>query len=206
MNLDTIKQFCSPTVDIRSYLEHPFTIGHYTAASNGHALITIPSEKSHQAAPVDQSTSNRIPKIITRAEQATLRPITLKKLPDAIPCETCAATGKVNITTCTECDGDGEIEFQTANHKYCVECKKCAGEGEEITQGTTDACFQCGGNGHTYDDITVKILNLNLSPNLLKLIINLPDLHAGTNTAIAFADEFYFRSGPHLGIIMAMRT
>ena len=65
------------------------------------------------------------------------------RLEDAEQCSTCRGTG--TVSECPECDGDGEIEFDTEFHTYYVTCKSCDGDG--VFAGPGRPCPVCKGAG-----------------------------------------------------------
>lgn len=75
-----------------------------------------------------------------------------------VPCTTCAGKGMEPGTTakkCTECDGNGQIQFRQGFFMYAQPCPKCSGTGYIIPS----PCKTCNGQSRTqvYDKFSINI-------------------------------------------------
>ena len=195
-----ITNWCG-TNDIREYIRTPFNIGDRTMASNGHVLISIPKNKNY-AAPKKSSFVKTIEGLLD-IDKTNLQPFPADVvLPDLKECPVCAGTKKASQKTCDECDGEGEVDAETAYNTYEVECKSCNGEGGRITRGGDDDCFECHGVGRVApNDSTVKIYDITLDAKYVALIKDMPDLQIKTSE-----NYLYFQSGENEGLIMGLRV
>ncbi len=74
-----------------------------------------------------------------------------------VPCETCAATGRVRAAheTCRQCGGAGQVRWARGHMVFTKPCGACGGSGREESRG----CPACAGHGRIPrgEAITVRI-------------------------------------------------
>ena len=64
-------------------------------------------------------------------------------------CRHCGGAGEIVDSDCPECDGEGELEFETDFHDYTATCKSCQGSGLGQEQGS---CENCNATGKAFPD------------------------------------------------------
>ena len=198
MNID---EFCGKD-DIRKYLNKPFNIDGRTVASNGKVLLSTALNAEHDE--LIEEKKPVIQKLLAGFDATKLTTMPLIPLPAPIECWTCGGGGTAHKKLCSECDGEGQVSFESDCNHYECECKSCEGDGFFVRKHGEETCFSCGGDGSRYiSHEPADVLGVKVDMNYLKLIINAPDL-------VVFADVeahmLWFQSGDEYGVIMGMRV
>lgn len=60
------------------------------------------------------------------------------------PCATCSATGSVDWSRCTQCDGSGFLFTSDGPMRIQTSCTQCSGKGSNSVQ----SCHECNGRGY----------------------------------------------------------
>lgn len=204
-----LQKFCEVS-SIRA-LSAPFYKDGYTYASNGHIAVRTPGKhaEENEAAPY----INR-PDLWQHTDV-----LEWTDLPDFEPkwdsCYRCESTGKSD--RCEECDGEGEVEFETDFNTYQVECKSCSGDGymSARERNTDKTCTLCNGSGRTSKRECIPFSTLTaagqgLNSDYLLLIRELPGIQIEAfprvldNLTTVPAVRFRFDGGE--GVLMPMRA
>lgn len=78
------------------------------------------------------------------------------QIPKAVTCKPCSGSGAKpgsKKTTCTTCQGAGQVRMQQGFFAVTQTCPTCHGEGEQIS----DPCGSCGGQGRVRDTKTLSV-------------------------------------------------
>lgn len=96
-------------------------------------------------------------------------------------CRACDGTGMVS--TCPECGGVGDLDFETQYNTYTVKCETCDGSGSVKDEGDEiQKCEKCEGSGVRWDGrvlYTDGHLSTTLASYELSLLKRFPDLRFG---------------------------
>jgi molecular chaperone DnaJ len=94
-------------------------------------------------------------------EEAAFGTETRLRIPRAVPCDACGATGSKShgSSTCPTCHGSGQQRFQQGFFAVARTCTRCGGAGTLIT----DPCPKCEGEGRLAGE---KELLLRVPPGL----------------------------------------
>jgi hypothetical protein len=188
--------------DFRPWLRAPFTYKGFTVASNGHTAIIAPI--SSYPPPSDMAKLGFIDELISIFPRLQFKPLAGLSLPEPPPCKNCESTGKTSLVTCMECDGAGELEFDSDFNTYEVDCLTCGGKGETTTSGGETNCQKCHGIGRCYPEVeSITFNGLNFQAKYLKLIINDNDLLYAFNQPMEWPPgALFFKTGDYAGVIM----
>lgn len=204
--LKILQSFCDAPNDSRSPLQEPFTIGHYSYASNGHIAVRVVALTE-----VPKREAVRVnPDLLPWPEEST-RWQALPALPPADgECLTCMGHGRV--VACDECGGEGEVSWSSALHTYSATCLECEGSGllpanllilPNSSKQTEQCCPDCAGTGSRWNNEELAIAGTPFSVLYLAKIAQLPDpAMAMANTAIPF---LWFASSNGLRGVLAPR-
>lgn len=177
--------FCGSD-NYREYLNKPFQVGLFVAATNGHVMAMHPADPGLTTIPVNAaSLPPRISEAVLKYAQkvASQQFYERQRFTDTVPqveptpCEECHGSGKSRRQTCPECDGDGEVEAETDYSTYDgLQCKTCDGEGWVLgCKSEIRDCVVCSGSGKTYKQgQRVSIGGAHIQPQYWDLI---KDLH-----------------------------
>ena len=78
------------------------------------------------------------------------------RVPTLVECNDCSGSGArkgTSPTTCTTCDGIGQVRMQQGFFSLQQTCPKCRGTGQMIT----DPCPSCHGQGRTQEQKTLSV-------------------------------------------------
>jgi len=75
-------------------------------------------------------------------------------------CNDCNGEGGTNPSTCSECGGQGHIQFNMGGNLLMAECRTCSGSGSM----NVDPCTKCESTGHAQDAVDTVV---NIPPSLL---------------------------------------
>ncbi|MFA5922347.1 MAG: hypothetical protein WC856_13810 [Methylococcaceae bacterium] len=196
-----IKLFCDPD-DSRTYLSRPFQLNGRTIACNGHILLSMPEHGDYEQCP-DEYVAKLLPAIEKARNVVDFVPLPDNLVfPETKDCPYCLGIGKSSRKDCQECEGAGEVYWNSSFHDYEAECQTCDGDGIIITVGGEQTCSGCMGTGVVYGlDTHVEVLGLWINPKYLKLIINEPGLEVSADKK---QNKLAFRSGENYGLIMGI--
>jgi hypothetical protein len=190
MTKDDLQKFCEPG---NPRMATPFSFGSYTLATNGHILIRVARlsdiPERADAIPLERVNQHFISPII----QQDHYPLPDFPAPEKHPCKECRGKGK--DYTCPECDGDGEIEWDTNYNSYSTECKLCL--AERIIHGI---CPVCNGSGYYYKPESLLIGAQFYDKRYLAMIRDLPDSRFAPGHSTKEPGHFVFTDGD--GIVM----
>ena len=198
--------FCASS-DVREYLQTPFNLLGHTIATNNHIMLVSPIDDQYpqlaMAGIGRESFVETLKKHLKSIQGAHYTPPPPVIYPDKKDCPECQATGKASITTCVECQGQGEIDLETEYNTYNVSCLSCYGEGEFITLiNDSKDCPRCQGAGQRYPaHSTANIRNLSIAVNYLQMIINAPGLQVAIDKD---KQCLFFKTGNQSGAIMGV--
>lgn len=126
--------------------------------------------------------------------------------PRAVPCGACAATGKVTITACSNCSGDGSVTIYHNGYEYEPDCAACSGEGRRSVAGQGNNCANCNGTGNRYHiNSAVEVAGILLRPDLALRLENIRAAGHVVEVAKALANAavvFVIRAHGINGLIM----
>ena len=183
---------------------NPFVVDDAIIYTNGHVMAIAPFEPGHVAYGGDRINKNNMQKMIADARSRQYAPVPTVTMPLKVYCRVCSGIGKATTKNCSECNGDGEIEFDTDYNTYECECKTCAGNGTEIIVGGEVDCEECSGSGKVYDLATpVLIDGVAINPAYFELVNELPDVQYSASDT---RDRLYFKSGAIFGIVMGIKV
>jgi len=78
------------------------------------------------------------------------------RVPSAVECDECGGSGArkgTSVTTCTTCNGIGQVRMQQGFFSLQQTCPKCRGSGQIIT----DPCPNCHGQGRVQEQKTLSV-------------------------------------------------
>lgn len=126
MDLNTLQSFCDET---RAKTATPFSVGEYTLATDGYILVRVPRlaevPEREDAPKIEMLATDRVCGPFFR-EPAQWVPIPKVEL-QYRPCDICGGTGR--LFKCPECNGHGEVEWDSDYCSYEATCKMCDGAG-----------------------------------------------------------------------------
>lgn len=195
--------------DPREHLRTPWAVPGGAAATNGIYLVFLAGADAPEfSGPGDTETYTR--ELIDQARMAAaVQTLTWTRLetvfiPDAPACGDCAGSGKVRVTECYDCDGNGE--FSHGFHEYV--CQECHGIGTVPASGGPESpCERCDGDGRRWDHVPVRPPGTPRkwganAKYVLRLRSHLPDAEIAF---MAGRDMFAIRFPGGLGLLMPLR-
>ncbi|MGR3984931.1 MAG: molecular chaperone DnaJ [Gammaproteobacteria bacterium] len=78
------------------------------------------------------------------------------RVPQTLPCSACKGSGAragTSATTCSTCEGRGQVRMQQGFFSVQQACPQCRGQGSVIT----DPCGPCGGRGLVREEKTLSV-------------------------------------------------
>ena len=170
MDIKTLEKFCSSW---RTNFEKPFVYDGKTYSTDGHILLRI--EEVLEG--VEENPSFPYDGIKDSFEGPFLNPYPLVNYRTEEKTEVCTeCNGKGFVSTCPECEGSGEVEWDSGWNYYSAECQSCEGTGTLSDGDSGDECDNCEGKGVISVREKVRIGNSTFSNLLInKLLNNLPE-------------------------------
>lgn len=104
MNAADLQKFCEPQDGLRFSLQHPYSLGQSTYATNGHIIVCVPRLD-------DVPENDKAPnpeRLFATAKSGEWLPVPVCAMPALVPCKWCYGTGKDPVDKrykCEECDG-----------------------------------------------------------------------------------------------------
>lgn len=146
MSIGFLEKFFCSAEDPRHFLHQPGHFNGRICATNGHWFAVMPAGTPIPADmpavegydPTDfiAACDNPDPGTVwLRAMQVGVTP--------SRPCGLCDGAGRVSLTDCDVCDGQGY--FKMGSHTY--ECEDCGGTGDVWGAGDDHPCKDCDGEG-----------------------------------------------------------
>lgn len=192
MNADILKKFCAHETDNYHFnMKHPWSVGEFTYATNGHLLIKVPHLHDVPAMIHPIRIDNGWP--TEQPEQWFDIPIC--EAPAPVVCPKCKGK-KPEKGKCPECRGNGIVEFKNRYNTYEAECASCDGTGTE------SVCSNCDGTGTVEVIEGLPIGCSGFSKKYLALLATLPNCKIGPVTQCGPA---WFRFDGGEGAIMPVR-
>lgn len=196
--MDMIK-WCAKN-DSREYLKTPFNFNGRTFACNGNAVISIPEKASYPD--IEDSLKKAMSKFLDTDGLTFSRLPSDFILPEAKYCEACRGTGRLTLTECKECEGEGNVSFDNEHNSYECECKTCDGHGKEKATGVGDDCYECLGYGNGYERwASIGIIGVTIALKYARLLSSINNIEVSNHD-----ESLYFRSGDIQGVILGVRT
>jgi len=210
MSAINLMRWCDPH-DIRPLCQRPHNYQGHTYATNGHACVRVSALPDYEEAA--EALRKNVELMRSWIEDAREYKRTNPVMPPLEQCSHCNGGGKASLTKCEECDGLGELEFESDYHTYDgITCQSCKGEGLTLVIGSDQDCRRCHGTGvfhrnhksNVYDYLVpIEVDGVNVNANLLRLATHLPDVEYSGDVEKSM---LYFRSGDAVGIIMGVRV
>lgn len=174
MTKDDLKVFCGRK------LQEPWSNLDYTYATNGSVLVRV---KKLDDVPVKDELS-AIPKnadsLIEKYVVGVLGPFPEIEKIVGDSCYQCKGAGKVTEKECPECEGYGNVYWETNRHKYEVECQECGGCGKiKTTDPNGETCENCDGTGIVAQMNRISIDGFDFDSNLLYHFQKFPNVKIG---------------------------
>ena len=204
MKLINFLDFCAKD-DIRSYLNHPFAVGDYTAASNGH-VVAFSKAAPGSLGVTKESTAKTLAGILGSIDNAEWTPLPEITIPHKDLCACCGGSGKMFI--CPECDGDGEVLLENDYSEYECECRTCHGRGKlkDSKRNKPTACDDCCGSGRKYPEkARVKICGVSISPVYAELICHADSVEVSNTEGLLLFRQQVDGEAAISGAIMGIR-
>jgi hypothetical protein len=196
MNREELQKFCDPD---HPKICGPFSFGDFSYASNGHLLVKVPRLDD---VPEWEALNEKASKLFDSFDYSVVIPslIDIPRFPQPKPepCGVCNGTGK--ITRCPECEGKGEVEFETEYNDYSCECETCHGHGSVI--GEEQICACCNGTGKKKEMKMIEVGCSGFSSHYLTLLNKLPGIKIAPTEPEKMT---YFKWDGGEGAIMPMR-
>lgn len=194
-----IYQWCSMQGSNQDFTT-PFNFEGRTMACDGHVLISMPQKDEHRD--IYESLKENISTLLNIEGFSFSKLSNDIQLPRTTSCTTCKGTKKVSLTKCKECEGEGEVSFETDYSDYDVCCKSCDGDGSVTKVGTGGVCDNCKGFGDAFEKWeTVEVSGVTVFAKYARLLMSV-----GDDVEIsAQENKLYFRSGDIKGLIMGHR-
>lgn len=174
---DILRAFCAVPCEEKSYMGQPFSDKHHTYATDGHIMVRV-ARVPECDAPVPEYFVSRLGEgnlsfrhmDIAESEWLPIPVIGIAKT----RCNDCEGSGYVK--DCPECDGKGEVEWETPFNSYVRECKTCEGEETIPGQAGDKVCPNCRGEGKSYpwNAAPLEVGNVLFNVRLLALLADLP--------------------------------
>lgn len=174
-----IKEFCSiQRHEKRPYCIQPWNCGGFTIATDTRILVAVPEIEGYPDGRIIKAPMNAID-ILSECEKISFRHFDLNIKPGGVCCTVCHGFGRMNVETCQDCNGVGEVTFSTDRHVYDFECKECGGNGEYIYPSSDGSfvCQYCYGIGYTNENIIIN--NRPFAFHYIMKISTLPGLQIG---------------------------
>lgn len=178
MTKDDLKVFCG--------WKHPepWSNENYTYATNGSVLVRV---KKLDDVPIIDDLSE-IPKnadsLIDKYTVGVLGPFPEILKIVGHDCHQCKGTGNVTEKECPECEGDGDVYWETNRHKYEAECQECDGRGKiRTTDPNGETCEECDGTGIVAEMKRISVDGFDFDSNLLYHFQKFPNVKIGAKKA-----------------------
>jgi hypothetical protein len=170
MNIETLEKFCSSW---RTNFEKPFVYDKKTYSTDGHILLRI----DRMLEGVEENPDFPYDRIKENFDGSFLNPAPLADYRTEEKTEICPeCNGKGIVSTCPECAGSREVEWDSGWNYYTAECQSCEGTGTLADGDSGDECDNCDGKGVIAVRETVQIGNSTFTNLLInKLLNNLPE-------------------------------
>lgn len=183
-----ITKFCG-FGDVRSYCNSPFKCGDYVAATNGHIAAVLLEPTSDIIATENhrglEKVCASILGMIEKAKNETYAALPAYDVPEPKQCHACRGCGNATVTKCDECDGEGEIIFETHYHEYECTCQGCGGRGTIINKpkSVSDVCPFCKGTGKEWEwNQSVNIAGRHIYAQYADIIKNFENVEVEQST------------------------
>lgn len=131
--------------DYREYMTKPFEIDGNTYASDGYSAIMLNESQGFEAPKCTNDFLESLSNIFGIVENGDFVEMPPERDLKMVECLECRGTGLAH-GQCEECDGSGELEFDTAYNNYVIECASCCGDGKSRRSHATGTCIECDGN------------------------------------------------------------
>lgn len=214
MDIDILNKFCGRERDYGRHY-HPFSDDKYSYGCDGSILIAVPRIDSIAEDPEMIAKIEYVKSDLLSMTAKTWIP--LRKIVNTLVFAECSkCKGQGHTFECLECDGAGEIEWETFFNDYSNTCLSCGGVGtvsrdewtkmakqKDIKQDIPGhICDDCDGTGKIYQDTPVLIGGTVLSLRYLSMLGELPECRIGIIDDTK-AVLFQFNGGN--GLVMPMR-
>jgi hypothetical protein len=211
--LDTLARFCDPYRDTgRGQMARPFVRDGWVYATNSRAVVRIAADKVAGPVNADGPPAERLGwwKLFPLTGGTALAGL---PIPADVECGDCKGTGKTEMVTCPECDGDGEVSWygDYSGHSYEDECQFCDGEGEvtanKVKRGRPEAvgsaeCEDCHGTGRLPSKAPVEFGGMQFAADQLRLVVSLPGVVGVTH--IDGGPKLLFTAGDIEGVLIGL--
>jgi hypothetical protein len=184
----------------------PFVIDDHLFSTNGHVLVRMDKNKTDASLYKDIQIEKsrvlvKIPAFLNSEKHIPISVIqqALDKLPQDAEMKW---VGKDIV--CTECNGEGEVEWEYKHHTKYFECPKCHGEGlsskaKQVPTGRTiPEKYSKVKIGNCYISGVILMELVNSAAMLDKQIVTLIHQTKHNNPTIFLIDEVYFLVMPML--------
>jgi len=189
MNAEDLKKFASADPD-RQLFNSPWSADNYSYVTNGYLILRLPRLPDVAENPKAPGVSG----IFITPKSEIYYPIREINLKGKETCKECEGQG-VNFE-CPECNGIGDVNFDSDYHNYIIECKSCDGTGKK------KKCENCYGTGTVESKKAIKIGEVGFQNYYLLLLKTLPNCKIGP-TGSSTPAWIIFDGGD--GLIMPMR-
>ena len=115
MSYIEITKFCANKHEVRTGLHHPYRIGPWVYATNGHMIVRVPSESAPHIPEYDKKSQPSNPPAMFEKwlEQVQGEFLCLPTFPPSDRCFMCGGTGELHGDECFNCFGSGfEFTYQ----------------------------------------------------------------------------------------------
>jgi hypothetical protein len=219
MTFDILK-FCARPSDPREHLQKPFRVGEWVYATDGRAAVRVPANACPDVTEIADPNATGPKAIGGLFDRAIAFPGDFMQIPalgDVLRCRACRGAGKLWVSECPDCDGEGS--FWHGRQKYdCQNCEDEAGAepgwivvGSDAKGAKQVVCECCDGLGfELYSNGAVAVRSAHYSRVYLARFAVLPNVRvrpgqsAEQMTPPAVAALFEFDGGQ--GILMPYKV
>ncbi|MDE2107035.1 MAG: hypothetical protein KGL39_58045 [Patescibacteria group bacterium] len=197
-----LQPFCSRDSSRPGILK-PFSLGHYTYATDGRMLIRVARRDDVPTNPdAPRNVDSLYPDPSPSPRDYSPLPLPLPVAP--VEYKNCAdCDGQGHFKNCPECHGLGLIECDKCLNKE--DCHRCRGKGVLYTNDVNaPTCTNCDGSGKVAQQRTLQLGNKVFNVMFLEKLAILP----GITIAADHGDEFspmMFSFDGGCGLLMPMR-
>jgi len=205
--IERLKPFTSQVVPVRDLpVNFLFSGARATYATNDTWILCVPGVLAGSNPMLAERCRQAFLKSRQSGESVT---ITMRSLRGLIcRCPDCSRPGTAKMVECPECEGDGQVHWDSRHHEYHATCDTCDGEGKILAGNgiqERESCPTCKGKGYTRDEdkYTLDIGPSHINPEYARRLIKA----FGPLTFTIPEDVFkpvYFRFAEGDGIIMSV--
>ena len=142
------------TIDTRYFLDNlkiiylkPFLYRNKTFYCDGFKVLCLPKNDQYKEIEKEHKLKEFLDAFLDDIDNTDRDFFTLPdiEIPEPEICDECKGTGLLIEKNCPECEGSGEVEWDSDFNTYYDVCKSCDGSGVLLIPGKGKTCVYCNG-------------------------------------------------------------